>query len=146
MVGVLGRFANRYPLGRFRIYVTDAKAPLELGIPEAIADIVTTLPDARSEAQKNGLAGWLAENDAEYQKRRFALRDAERAVIPPDKKMEGLQNGLKLAELPIVIDPRLVRFRKDVEMSAGQAKNPRLTAAQDLTWALINNPAFLFNH
>ena len=25
-------------------------------------------------------------------------------------------------------------------------KNKRLTAAQDLAWALINNPAFLFNH
>jgi hypothetical protein len=24
--------------------------------------------------------------------------------------------------------------------------NPRLAAVQDLAWALINSPAFLFNH
>ena len=60
--------------------------------------------------------------------------------------MADLKKALQYAEMPIEIDPRLIRYRKDVEMSEGQAKNPRLTAAQDLTWALINNPAFLFNH
>ena len=59
---------------------------------------------------------------------------------------DDTNKALKYAELPIEIDPRLVSYRKDVQMSTLQAKNPRLTAAQDLTWALINNPAFLFNH
>jgi hypothetical protein len=31
-------------------------------------------------------------------------------------------------------------------MSLAQQQNKRLAATQDLAWALINTPAFLFNH
>jgi len=43
------------------------------------------------------------------------------------------------------VDPHLAQLRRDVELSRKQLENARLTAAQDLAWALINNPAFLFN-
>jgi len=38
-----------------------------------------------------------------------------------------------------------VQLRKDVDLSKHQLEEKRLTAAQDLTWALINTPSFLFN-
>ena len=53
---------------------------------------------------------------------------------------------LAKTEIPLTVDPVLAVFRRDVELSRSQLQNKRLTAAQDLAWALINNPAFLFNH
>ena len=50
------------------------------------------------------------------------------------------------AEQPIKLDAKLVQLRQDAEQSRAQLANKRLTGVQDLTWALINNPAFLFNH
>jgi hypothetical protein len=47
---------------------------------------------------------------------------------------------------PLPEDSRLIRLRADVKESEGQLGNARLTSAQDLVWALINSPAFLFNH
>jgi hypothetical protein len=99
----------------------------------------------RSQSDRDSLRDWVAEGDADYQSKFWAAKGPFPA-INPDKKMGELKKALEYAQIPIEEDPRLVRFRRDVEMSAGQAENPRLTAAQDLTWALINNPAFLFNH
>ena len=143
-VGILCRFKS-HPLGRFRVYVTTDTDPLHFGIPSHVADAFGKAVGERSETEQKGLMDWIAEADAEYQNRLWATKGPFPA-IPADKKMEELQKALKYAEIPIEEDPRLIRFRKDLEMSARQAKNPRLTAAQDLTWALINNPAFLFNH
>jgi hypothetical protein len=43
------------------------------------------------------------------------------------------------------LDSEYQRLKKDVQLSEDQIKNRRLTGMQDLAWALINNPAFLFN-
>ena len=43
-------------------------------------------------------------------------------------------------------DRILLQLRTDFEASKKQLGSMRLTAAQDLAWALINSPAFLFNH
>ena len=42
-------------------------------------------------------------------------------------------------------DGRLIQLQADVKNSEAQLGDKRLTAAQDLVWAFINTPAFLFN-
>jgi hypothetical protein len=56
-----------------------------------------------------------------------------------------LKAALAKAELPVTIDPQLVQLRADAAMSKLQAADARLTVVQDLAWALMNSPAFLFN-
>jgi hypothetical protein len=46
----------------------------------------------------------------------------------------------------VAVDPKVLQLRQDVAMSAKQLGDPRLTGAQDVVWALVNSPAFLFNH
>ena len=77
-------------------------------------------------------------------KKQQALAKA-RFPIPEDPKLKELKRVLANAELPVPIDPKLVQLRADAEMSTKQLANKRLTGAQDLAWAIINNPAFLFN-
>jgi hypothetical protein len=38
-----------------------------------------------------------------------------------------------------------LQLQADAKNSEAQLGNKRLTAAQDVVWALINTPAFLFN-
>ena len=51
----------------------------------------------------------------------------------------------ELAAYYRALDPEWNRLTKSVATSAEQQKNERLTGIQDLAWALINSPAFLFN-
>jgi len=66
--------------------------------------------------------------------------------LPIDPGVLDRRDVLAKAEEPIKLDAKLVQLRQDSTQSNAQMTNKRLTAAQDLTWALVNNPAFLFNH
>ncbi|HEY2761918.1 MAG TPA: hypothetical protein VGI75_14275, partial [Pirellulales bacterium] len=44
------------------------------------------------------------------------------------------------------LDPELARLQLAVAQHSNDRVNARLLGAQDLVWALINSPAFLFNH
>ena len=64
---------------------------------------------------------------------------------PVDPKLKGFKAGLAKAEQPLMIDPKLAELRRARDLSEKQQGTIRLTAAQDIVWALINSPAFLFN-
>ena len=99
----------------------------------------------RTEAQKNALLAYFRAIDADLRAKTDAL-NASKAPLPVDPKLQELRDQLEFAKKPVQPDPALLALRRDVEMSVEQAAARRLTAAQDIAWALINSPAFLFNH
>lgn len=89
---------------------------------------------------------------------RLAVTDSPRPLAPA-KLPDELKKALKIAagdrnenQHKIVRD-YFLKMEKPVWkesldrllLLSEQAKNPRLTGVQDVAWALINNPAFLFN-
>ena len=76
---------------------------------------------------------------------RTALTEAEKP-LPADPRLESLRARLADVSQPLPVDPQLARLERAVELSQTQLENGRLTLAQDLVWALVNSPAFLFNH
>ncbi|MDF1811377.1 MAG: DUF1549 domain-containing protein [Verrucomicrobiales bacterium] len=142
---IMNRYSGGdYPIGRFRIWYTSDPDPLNEGLPANIANLVTKSPASRTADESKALTEYVRDNNADYLKARFTHLRLQRP-IPKDPKLISLENAIKVAEQPVVDDHRLQQLRQDMGYSNRQAANRRLTAAQDLTWALINNPSFLFN-
>ncbi len=134
-----------FSIARFRIWVTTGSQPLNIGLPAPVAEALQKPASARDGAEKSALAAYWKEKDPELTKLRFVAVGIDRP-LPTDPGIVQRRDAIAAAEMPIVLDPALVRLRQDVEQSQAQLANKRLTGAQDLTWALINTPAFLFNH
>ncbi len=64
-------------------------------------------------------------------------------AIPKDKRTAAQVK--RVADHYRSLDTELARLQADVQRSENEVKNRRLIGTQDLAWALINNPAFLFN-
>ena len=137
--------SGEHALGKFRLGATDANKPVSFGHPKNIAELFAIAPDKRDDKQKQALMEYYRGQDGELQKFAKALADAKQPR-PIDPELKDLQYKLARAQLPLAVDPRLVEFKRASDLSAKQLLNKRLYGAQDIAWALINNPAFLFNH
>ncbi|MGV3483635.1 MAG: hypothetical protein ACO1RT_04355, partial [Planctomycetaceae bacterium] len=137
--------ADKHRLGRFRISFTTSKTEkLPLGLAEPYRAALSVAADKRSEADKQLLTGYFDSIDPSVKADRDALA-ASKAAVPADPEVVALQAKLERAKQPVAVDLQLERLRADVAQSETQIKNDRLTAAEDLVWALINSPGFLFN-
>lgn len=137
--------AKQHLLGRFRISVTTAAGEIPLDFSERIATAASTAAEQRSPESTALLNAYAVRTSPAVSQAKQALAEA-RQPVPPDAELVALQQRAELLAQPIPDDPELVQLRRDVEQSAAQLQNLRLTAAEDLTWALVNSPAFLFNH
>ncbi|HEX5471509.1 MAG TPA: hypothetical protein VFW73_06465, partial [Lacipirellulaceae bacterium] len=135
---------GQHSLGKFRISVTDGP-PMNFGVPAAVGTILAKAPDKRTAIEKQVLLSQLRQTDKEFQKLKAALIAAQQPA-GEDTHMKQLEAQLAVAQQPIPMDPKLQQMRRAVELSQEQLKNKRLTVAQDIVWALINNPSFLYNH
>ncbi len=135
---------GKYNLGRFRIWVTTSPV-VRFGVPKLVADAMKLPAAKRSKEQQAALAAEFLNNNREYQATKKLLAVAKKPLAI-DPQIIALEQKHATAQDPIKLDAKLIQLRRDAELSKTQLTNQRLTAAQDLTWALINSPAFLFNH
>ncbi len=141
---LIHKSSDTQQLGRFRIYVTTAASPLQEGLPTRVL-VAAAKPAAQRDAtDKAALEAQVRFSEPEYWRLKKEVAEAKVATAP-DPVHTALQTALAKATEPIQLDPLLVQLRIDAEASKKQVANKRLTVVQDLTWALINNPAFLFN-
>ncbi|MDB6059712.1 MAG: repeat-containing protein, partial [Verrucomicrobiales bacterium] len=139
------QFDPEHIIGKFRISVTTAADPLDFGFPENVVKAARAPAGQRTAEQSAAIIELVRNSDPELWKRKGAFAKVS-APLPEDLKLAELKAGLKNAEQPIHLDPVLVQLRVDAKASNKQSENKRLTVVQDLTWALINSPGFLFNH
>ena len=137
--------AADHRLGRFRISVTTADGEIPLGLPDTLAAVAVTPEAARQDADRQRLNAYVGATDEPLRKAKAALAEAKKP-LPPDGALVSLEQLRERLSSETPDDPRLVQLREDVRHSERQLERERLTAAEDLTWALINSPAFLFNH
>jgi hypothetical protein len=132
-------------IGRFRVSVTDVSAPLSFGLPPEIARIVNVPSGSRSKPDVDQLFAYAREHDNRHRELRDALAKSQ-LPLADDAKLKQLETELSQAKKPLPLDPRLQELRRAATLSDQQLVQKRLTAAQDLAWALINSPEFLYNH
>ena len=133
-----------FSIARFRMYVTTGGAPLSFGPPLAVTSALKKAPHARSKEDKTALAEYWKANDPELRTRALTLAKHQ-LPLPTDPGILERREAVAKAEAPVRINPKLLQLRADATQSEIQMKNRRLTGAQDLVWALVNTPAFLFN-
>jgi hypothetical protein len=136
--------SGQHALGRFRLAVTDAPRPVSFGISPETSAILAVALDKRTPQQKKKLSDTFKNTDPDRIKLTKALEQA-RKPLPEDPKLKQFQDKLSLARTPVPLPPRIARLRRDLELSKGQLVKKRIVGAQDLAWAIINTPAFLFN-
>ncbi len=137
--------AQDHRLARFRIGVTTQTGDIPLGLSENLAYIARTSSDARSKDVYDAGLAYFKKADKELQLLEAAVGVAQQAV-PEDEQVVAIQKRIERLGIPTPDDSRLLQLRLDLVQSQEQLGHSRMTSAEDLTWALINSPAFLFNY
>ena len=135
---------NRHTLGRFRLAVTNAPRPVSYGVPQEIKDIFAVSDSNRTaEQRKKIIQAYKKSSPARIALVKSLTKASE--ALPADPQEVALRKLLEEARTPVPLPPEIVRLRRAVRLSEEQLIQKRVIGAQDLTWALINTPAFLFN-
>ncbi|MDA8967745.1 DUF1549 domain-containing protein [bacterium] len=137
--------ASKHTLGRFRLSATTAVGDIPLGVAEPLAAMLLTPKEGRDEQTKANLNDYIIKADGDIRKAQEGVAAAG-AAVPPDAMLVALEKRKVKLSQPTADDAQLIQIRNDAKQSTQQLERIRLTAAEDLTWALINSPAFLFNH
>ena len=138
------KFDNQHQIGRFRVSLTTFSETIGLSVSELLATEIVSSFDKFNKKRQKELVQLAIRDDLKIQQLEKALANAKKPVMVP-AKIENLRARLARVSKPLAEDSVLAQLNRDFEESAKQVERRRLTAAQDLTWALINSPEFLFN-
>ena len=134
-----------HQIGRFRVSLTQSTTPVGLSLSESL---LARIANARIQPlNKNELAQLqqaFKKSDPQLQRLKQEAQIAKRP-LKIHKDIVAAREKLARFSKPLAADALLVRLNHDVAASEHQLKNQRLTTAQDLAWALINSPSFMFN-
>jgi hypothetical protein len=136
--------AERHRLARFRLSAATVSPPLALGVPESFARAGRPATEPLLPSDEEAIVGYLSRIDGTLMQRQQELAAAQQPVAELPE-LAALQQQISALQQPTPDDPRLLELRADAAQSSNQLEQLRLTAAQDLAWALINSPSFLFN-
>lgn len=136
--------AAEHRLGLFRFSVTTYPDTVPLGLSESLLALARTPVAARDEAMQKAALLYFTKVDAGLKAEQQKINTAS-LPIPEDATLVQWKKQRERLQVETPIDPGLARLRLDVQQSELQLKDIRVTAAEDLTWALINSPSFLFN-
>ncbi|GAB5405355.1 MAG: DUF1549 domain-containing protein [Aureliella sp.] len=136
--------AGDHRLGRFRISASKSAGEIGPGLPEEFAALLAVEEKDRKAETLGSLLAYLKKSDAPWQKLKRTVA-SKKKPLPEDAQLVKLRAEAQALSEETKDDAKLLVLRSDVAASQNQLKNKRLTLAQDLTWALINSPAFLFN-
>ncbi|MDZ4850408.1 MAG: DUF1549 domain-containing protein [Pirellulaceae bacterium] len=136
---------DKLRLGRFRLAVSDTPVEASLGLSESLNLLANTPAAQRSKDSQEAGLNYFKTSSPELNKLRATLA-VEKQPLPEDELVVQLRSRIEKLKQPVQDDVKLVRLRSDVNESQSQSEHARVTAAEDISWALINSPAFLFNH
>ncbi|MEL7496338.1 MAG: DUF1549 domain-containing protein [Planctomycetota bacterium] len=136
---------EQHRIGCFRISVSRYHDDAGLSLSESLIAQLTRPGDTLSKEERQQLEALAKRDDVQMARLTEAVATAKKPVeVHPE--IEKARKKLARMERPVPIDATLAELQRNLKQSETQLANRRLTAAQDLTWALINSPAFLFNH
>lgn len=136
---------GKHQLGRFRLSFSPSLTPVGLSLPEELAVQLAQQPqDWSPEVQQQFRQIVKTGHPTRLRLERQLANARQPLTIAPE--IVALREKVQQLKVPTPRDATLIRLENEVEHSQAQREKLRLTAAQDLTWALINSPSFLFNH
>ena len=137
-------FDPQHQLGRFRISLSQSAGTLGLGLSESLLAQLEQPQDKLAEPVKKQLQAAYEKSDPRLKELLANLAQAKKPLAI-DPEIVRLREKLKRVSQPVPADAQTTRLEVDFSQSEKQLANRRLTATQDLAWALINSPSFLFN-